>query len=138
MNLLYRLPVDLNSFLSGIVERAREEGDTWMKVPIRLRIGPLQLAIHVVQNCHAGEQQKAYIILNGNFLSLSCPRATFALQYSGFVPREWLAAKGLFPHFSRLRDSKNERTRRGRDTWKEGRFFRKQSTESATSSPSFS
>ena len=84
------------------------------------------------------EQQKAYIILNGNFLCLSCPRATFALQYSGFVPREWLAAKGLFAHFSRLRDSKNERTRRGRDTWKEGRFFRKQSTESATSSPSFS
>ena len=138
MNLLYRLPVDLNSFSSGIVERAREEGDTWMKVPIRLRIGPLQLAIHVVQNCHAGEQQKAYIILNGNFLCLSCPRVTFALQYSGFVPREWLAAKGLFPHFSRLRDSKNERTRRERDTWKEGRFFRKQSTESATSSPSFS
>ena len=138
MNLLYRLPVDLNSFSLGIVERAREEGDTWMKVPIRLRIGPLQLAIHVVQNGHAGEQQKAYIILNGNFLCLSCPRATFALQYSGFVPREWLAAKGLFPHFSRLRDSKNERTRRERDTWKEGRFFRKQSTESATSSPSFS
>ena len=138
MNLLYRLPVDLNSFSLGIVERAREEGDTWMKVPIRLRIGPLQLAIHVVQNGHAGEQQKAYIILNGNFLCLSCPRATFALQYSGFVPREWLAAKGLFPHFSRLRDSKNERTRQERDTWKEGRFFRKQSTESATSSPSFS
>ena len=138
MNLLYRLPVDLNSFSLGIVERAREEGDTWMKVPIRLRIGPLQLAIHVVQNGHAGEQQKAYIILNGNFLCLSCPRATFALQYSGFVPREWLAAKGLIPHFSRLRDSKNERTRRERDTWKEGRFFRKQSTESATSSPSFS
>ena len=132
MNLLYGLPVDLNSFSSGIVERAREEGDTWMKVPIRLRIGPLQLAIHVVQNCHAGEQQKAYIILNGNFLCFSCRSATFALQYSGFVPREWLAAKGLFPHFSRLRDSKNERTRRERDTWKEGRFL------SATSSPSFS
>ena len=26
---------------------------------------------------------------------LSCPSATFALQRSGFVPREWLAAKGL-------------------------------------------
>ena len=79
-----------------------------------------------------------YIILNGNFLGLSCPRATFALQYSCFVPREWLAAKSLFPHFSRLWDSKNKRIRRERDTWKEGRFFRKQSTESATSSPSFS
>ena len=76
--------------------------------------------------------------LNGNFLCLSCPRATFALQYSGFVPREWLAAKGLFPHFSRLGDSKNERIRRARDTWKERKFFRKQSTESTTSSPSFS
>ena len=27
---------------------------------------------------------------------LSCPIATFALQRGGFVPREWLAAKGLF------------------------------------------
>ena len=25
----------------------------------------------------------------------SCASATFALQYGGFVPREWLAAKGL-------------------------------------------
>ena len=39
--------------------------------------------------------QKAYIILNGNFLCLSRPRATFALQHGGFLPREWLAAKGL-------------------------------------------
>ena len=37
----------------------------------------------------------AYIILNGNFLCLSCLSATFALQHGGFVPREWLAAKGL-------------------------------------------
>ena len=27
---------------------------------------------------------------------LSCPGATFALQHAGFVPRKWLAAKGLF------------------------------------------
>ena len=26
---------------------------------------------------------------------LSCPSATFAPQRGGFVPREWLAAKGL-------------------------------------------
>ena len=26
---------------------------------------------------------------------LSCPSATFAFQHSGFIPREWLAAKGL-------------------------------------------
>ena len=27
---------------------------------------------------------------------LSCPCATFALQRGSFVPREWLAVKGLF------------------------------------------
>ena len=26
---------------------------------------------------------------------LSCPSATFALQRGGFLPREWLVAKGL-------------------------------------------
>ena len=41
-------------------------------------------------------KQKASIILNGNFLRLSCPSATFALQHCGFVPREWQATKGLF------------------------------------------
>ena len=44
------------------------------------------------------DKQKTYIIWNGNFLCLSCPSATFALQHSGFVPCEWLAAKGLFLH----------------------------------------
>ena len=39
------------------------------------------------------DKQKAYIILNDNFLCLSCPSVTFALQHGGFVPR--LAAKGL-------------------------------------------
>ena len=34
---------------------------------------------------------------------LSYPRATFALQYGGFVPHEWLGAKGLFqPHFRKM------------------------------------
>ena len=41
------------------------------------------------------DKQKAYIILNGNFIGLSCPSATFALQHGGLIPREWLAAKGL-------------------------------------------
>ena len=41
-------------------------------------------------------KQKAYIILNDNFLYLSCPSTTFALQHGGFVQRGWLAAKGLF------------------------------------------
>ena len=63
---------------------------------------PLQLAIHVVPPCWRAkvalgqDKQKTYIILNGNFLCLSCPGATFALQHGGFVPREWLAAKDLF------------------------------------------
>ena len=43
------------------------------------------------QKTYTGE----YIIVNGNFLCLSCPSATFSLQHGGFVPREWLAAKGL-------------------------------------------
>ena len=42
------------------------------------------------------DRQKTYIILNGNFICLSCPSATFALQYGLFVPRQRLAAKGLF------------------------------------------
>ena len=41
------------------------------------------------------KQNTYYIILNGNFLCLSCPSATFALQHGGFAAREWLAAKGL-------------------------------------------
>ena len=43
------------------------------------------------------DKQKTYIIWNGNFLCLSCPSATFALQHRGFLPREWLAAKVLLP-----------------------------------------
>ena len=70
-----------------------------------MRIGPLQLAIHVVQNRLAGEQKSHWDKTNKtqrqcemviNFLCLSCPSATFTLQHAGFVPREWLAAKGLF------------------------------------------
>ena len=38
------------------------------------------------------DQQKAYIILNGNFFCLPRPSETFALHHFGFVPREWLAA----------------------------------------------
>ena len=41
------------------------------------------------------DKQKANIILD-NCLCLSCPSVTFALQHGGFVPRECLAAKGLF------------------------------------------
>ena len=57
----------------------------------------LQLAIHVVQNRHAGEQklhwdkikQKTHIILNDNFFCLSCPSETVALQQGGFIPRNF-------------------------------------------------
>ena len=63
----------------------------------------MQLAIHVVQNRHAetqnsfrGKTNKRQTILNGNFLCLSCPSATFASQLGGFVPREWQGAKDLF------------------------------------------
>ena len=46
-------------------------------------IGPLPLAIRVVQKAKVAlgqDKQKTYIILNGNFLCLSSPSATFALQ----------------------------------------------------------
>ena len=42
------------------------------------------------------DKQKTYIILNCNFLCLSCPSATFAHQHGGFVPREWLPTKNLY------------------------------------------
>ena len=65
-------------------------------------IGPLQLAIHVVQNRRAGEQKshrdktnKENYHFKSCMSCLSCPSATFAHQRGGFVPREWLAAKGL-------------------------------------------
>ena len=59
-------------------------------------IGPLQLVIHVVKNpprwkakvALGQDKQKTGIILNGNFLCLSCPSATFALQHGGFVTGE--------------------------------------------------
>ena len=68
----------------------------------------------MVQNRHAREQvalaqdkQKAYTILNGNFLCLSYLSDTFALQQGGFVLREWLVAKGLLntPNMERSQQS---------------------------------
>ena len=66
-------------------------------------IGPLQLAIHVAQNRRAGrakvalgqDKQRKLPFKIMYVFCLSCPSATFALQPGGFVPREWLAAKGL-------------------------------------------
>ena len=58
----------------------------------------------MVQNRRAGEQKSHWDRQDKQrklpfqimyVFSLSCPSATFALQLGGFVPREWLAAKGL-------------------------------------------
>ena len=68
-------------------------------------VGPFQLSIHVVQCRRTGEhwrvalgqdKQKAYIIVNSNYLWLSVPIVTFALQHGGFLPLEWLAAKEAY------------------------------------------
>ena len=65
-------------------------------------IGTLLLAIRVVQNRRAGEKvalgpdKQRKLPFKITFVScLSCSSVTFALQHGGFVPREWLAAKGL-------------------------------------------
>ena len=74
----------------------------------------MQLAIHVVQNRHAGKQKPSLLgqdkqrklpIKIMYAFCLSYPSATFALQHGGFVPREWLPAKGLLLIFSRAPSS---------------------------------
>ena len=62
-------------------------------------IGPLQLSIHVVQNAKVAlgqEKQRTLPFKIMHAFRWSCPRATFASQHGGFVPREWKAAKGPF------------------------------------------
>ena len=67
-------------------------------------IGPLQLAIHVVQNGHAEEQKSHWDKSNkGNyqlklcmFSCLSCPSATFALRHGSFEPHECRAVARFF------------------------------------------
>ena len=66
-------------------------------------IGPLQLAIHMVQNMLETKsltgtrptKLKGIHNFKCNFLCLSSPIATFCLRHGGFVQRERLAAKGL-------------------------------------------
>ena len=66
------------------------------------------------------DKQKTYIILKGNFLCLSCPSATFVLQHGSFVPRQWLAAKGLFLfHVFMDRDGVEDREKKNTYTKKE-------------------
>ena len=43
------------------------------------------------------EKAKSSLHLAWLVLCLSSPSASLALQYGGFVPREWLRAKGLLP-----------------------------------------
>ena len=53
------------------------------------------------------DQQKTHVILDDNFLCLSCPSATFALQHGGFVPREWLAVMGLLVELFRMNSNRD-------------------------------
>ena len=69
----------------------------FFKFPIDLvlysqKIGPLQLAIHVVQNRRAGEQSRPE---TRQTKGIQSQRYFYSLQQGGFVPREWLAAKSL-------------------------------------------
>ena len=63
---------------------------------IMLTIGPLQLAIHMVQKCRAGEQKSHWEKTNKEnyhfkymyVFCLSCASTTFALRRGSFVPCE--------------------------------------------------
>ena len=49
------------------------------------------------------DKQRNYHLKLCMLFCLSYPRATFALQYGGFLPHEWLGAKGLFQtHFRKM------------------------------------
>ena len=58
------------------------------------------------------DQQKTHVILDDNFLCLSCPSATFALQHGGFVPREWLAVMGLLFELFRMNSNRDAHKKR--------------------------
>ena len=66
----------------------------------QVRMSPLKIPqywFRLVQLLHQCEypvsEGPKCIILNGNFLCLPCPSATFAFQYGGFVPSDWRAAR---------------------------------------------
>ena len=52
-------------------------------------------------------------MLDDNFLCLSCPSATFALQHGGFVPREWLAVMGLLVELFRMNSNRDAHKKKG-------------------------
>ena len=72
---------------------------------IRMKIVPLQLAIHVAQNRHAGEQKSQWDKTNkGNYHLKLCTSFICSvpvrlllsiMEHGGFLPREWLTTKGL-------------------------------------------
>ena len=88
-----------------------------MTVILNMTNFSLQLAIHVVQNRHAGEQklhwdktkQKTYIILNDNFLCLSCPSATFALSARPFCTTTFCIRAYLGPVYMEVGDPRQVR-----------------------------
>ena len=69
--------------------------------PVDSAIGPLQASHSRGTNRRAGEQKSHWDKTNKENYNLElcmpfvCPSAASALQRGGFVPREWLAAKGL-------------------------------------------
>ena len=67
---------------------------------ISLLSGVLSVRPILLRDMLGQDRQKTYIISNGYFLCLSCPRAALALEQGEFMPRECLASKGpLFEMF---------------------------------------
>ena len=66
------------------------------KSNISLAIGPLQLAIHVIQNRHAGEQKSHWDKTNkGNYHSKLC------VPFVGLVPEQlFLSSVAVFYHMN--------------------------------------
>ena len=58
------------------------------------------------------DQQETHVIVDDNFLCLSCPSATFAPQHCGFVPREWLAVMGLLVELFRMNSNRDAHKKR--------------------------
>ena len=76
----------------------------------QLILSPI-VAIHVVQNHHAGEQESHWDKTNKRnyHLKLYMPFiVTFALQHGSFVPGEWLAAKGSCLPFYRTQNTRED------------------------------
>ena len=91
----------LHSFRVGFLFNCTDLGKTWCKTCTKLPCWGVREGRSETRQTKSSLQ---------TFLCLFCPSATFALQHGGFVPREWLAAKGLLHYpldrdLSRLMDS---------------------------------